>query len=865
MFSTRTCSFLTLTFVTITIFARYGQSFKLASYWRFSTNIQLKLDYKQRLQYIETLLLSTSYENSFNQNILSFPFEECNVISVKGPDRIRFLNGLATNSFSNEIPTIQHESQSFETSSVAKIMSTSLLQNRNRLYSEITPLMKVGSSFYSAFTNGNGKLIGYICCFILESEVKLLCEDNTLQTIYEFLNKMIFPFDDVKIEKESQYSKLMYTALLSSPLTPPPLIDSNIKMTNGLNDIENSSQDSLSTNSTLYTSTEGVSNITKSTAIYNLKVDDLIMNITNNQYLIKISKEDSRSSKSHFKSFDILLHDNYTKSLPGMDDITSQNNEDIDMKATTQKLSFYFLPALSEFNIPNIIDTNKHQITGAIMCLVQYYTNNDNITWNGLDIIKTQNNMEKYKNDDINIITKENNLIELGGEFALKASINMLLLDSYDDKKDKMNSIPPKYIDVWGYPNKGKYTKNNDDNISIQKSKIWLNAMRISSGRPLYSKLIDYNVTALECGLVHTIHFTKGCFSGQEFLSKAVSMSRKFNDGTSAAIKRRIGVLKVTPTKYDDNRKEVGNIFEGGNGDNKEVVKGEVMLNDNAYREYDNDKINDEFSIGDSIVDEDGDNIGYILDSLNYEMSNTENDTNNDRNSIDVTNDGCIDSKSSTLLPSSVHLPRLDHIQRFIIKDTNRKDTIVDFNTIQESETSTTPRISSISPYYPFVSNNNLQSISSSNLESTMKLSKSYLVLIKSSLLFLEDFSDLEKDNELKKIFFISKKTNQYLPWSVEEITPAKYGKYHVKDAAATPIIKVNPGVMKKEGVEQQQDNTLLTNNILSNDQIKNNNKTNNSMNDDDIKAMATKKEEERKAAKLAEMAKRVAALKKKT
>ena len=46
------------------------------------------------------------------------------------------------------------------------------------------------------------------------------------------------------------------------------------------------------------------------------------------------------------------------------------------------------------------------------------------------------------------------------------------------------------------------------------------------------------SVTVLECGLMHGLHFRKGCFVGQESISKTVSM-------TSNAVRRRLCALSL--------------------------------------------------------------------------------------------------------------------------------------------------------------------------------------------------------------------------------------------------------------------------------------------------------------------------------
>ena len=52
------------------------------------------------------------------------------------------------------------------------------------------------------------------------------------------------------------------------------------------------------------------------------------------------------------------------------------------------------------------------------------------------------------------------------------------------------------------------------------------------------SRILILSVTALECGLMHGLHFRKGCYVGQETISKTVSMS-------SNAVRRRLCALSI--------------------------------------------------------------------------------------------------------------------------------------------------------------------------------------------------------------------------------------------------------------------------------------------------------------------------------
>jgi folate-binding protein YgfZ len=56
-----------------------------------------------------------------------------------------------------------------------------------------------------------------------------------------------------------------------------------------------------------------------------------------------------------------------------------------------------------------------------------------------------------------------------------------------------------------------------------------------------HTLIILHSVTALECGLMHSLHFRKGCYVGQESISKTVSM-------TSNAVRRRLCALTLSPS-----------------------------------------------------------------------------------------------------------------------------------------------------------------------------------------------------------------------------------------------------------------------------------------------------------------------------
>ena len=89
-------------------------------------------------------------------------------------------------------------------------------------------------------------------------------------------------------------------------------------------------------------------------------------------------------------------------------------------------------------------------------------------------------------------------------------------------------------------------------------------------GKPGVNNEQKMNYTALELGLVHSIHFNKGCYTGQEIVSKTVTMN---------TIRKKICLIRPCDAKSD------------------------------------------QFQLGDNIVDEDGDKIGEITSIPNIDTN----------------------------------------------------------------------------------------------------------------------------------------------------------------------------------------------------------------------------------------------------
>ena len=106
---------------------------------------------------------------------------EFGLVSVRGPDRLRLLHGLGTQSFEDA---------------------------------------KVGDVFSTCFLDASGKVLDHVRCWVTESDVKLLCETDSSE-LSAFLQRFIFPFDRVEVVDEtamSSVSLLFGPALTSETL-----------------------------------------------------------------------------------------------------------------------------------------------------------------------------------------------------------------------------------------------------------------------------------------------------------------------------------------------------------------------------------------------------------------------------------------------------------------------------------------------------------------------------------------------------------------------------------------------------------------------------------------------------------------------
>jgi folate-binding protein YgfZ len=91
--------------------------------------------------------------------------------------------------------------------------------------------------------------------------------------------------------------------------------------------------------------------------------------------------------------------------------------------------------------------------------------------------------------------------------------------------------------------------------------------LRAASGRLTDQDWRAHNVTALEAGLMHAIDFRKGCFVGQEAISRALASARRNADGTAAAVRRRVARLVVEATGDGGPRPATGDVLVDADGD----------------------------------------------------------------------------------------------------------------------------------------------------------------------------------------------------------------------------------------------------------------------------------------------------------
>ena len=349
------------------------------------------------------------------------------VLSVRGPDRLSFLHGLGTNAFTTG---------------------------------------DVGFTRYTSFLTAHGKLLSYVRCLVTKDDVKIICESTTLNSLLEYINSRIFPFDQVQVLDESGMSSL--SALL----------------------------------------------------------------------LFDQQAVNSQSNPEQNKTDEGLL----------APDDTRRNDVKYDVEDVEDSGIFvYKLPALTEMG--NL--RGQRPPLASLLCLMQSTTCNSKI--------------DNDRNDGSNT---NSNGGDLGIAAAVRASLPSLLCDRRFGRHDTpiadtaAATCAVSSVDVWTVDN-------------AAAASVVYDQLRIHTGRVVERDWLDHNITALEAGLMHTIDFRKGCFVGQEAVSKALASARRNADGSAATVRRRIARLRVSSSTS---------------------ISSSVAV-----------------TVGDEVVDEDGDVVGVVL------------------------------------------------------------------------------------------------------------------------------------------------------------------------------------------------------------------------------------------------------------
>ena len=123
-----------------------------------------------RVRLIALMVLLRHVDASFNSRVcLSMSSSstllnlDFGLVAVRGPDRLRLLHGLGTQSFEDA---------------------------------------KAGDVFSTCFLDASGKVLDHVRCWVTESDVKLLCEADS-SGLSAFLQRFIFPFDRVEVVDET--------------------------------------------------------------------------------------------------------------------------------------------------------------------------------------------------------------------------------------------------------------------------------------------------------------------------------------------------------------------------------------------------------------------------------------------------------------------------------------------------------------------------------------------------------------------------------------------------------------------------------------------------------------------------------------
>eukprot|EP01041_Mallomonas_annulata_P002773 gene2774-5461_t len=120
--------------------------------------------YQKNIPISSKLQLSTMVDSPEGKYLV-LSHSDWGILSVSGPDKLRFLHSLGTNSFEDK---------------------------------------KIGSVVPNCFLNGKGKLIDYTRCLILSEDVKVLCSAACKKSLLDMLRRSIFPADKVDVQDVSE-------------------------------------------------------------------------------------------------------------------------------------------------------------------------------------------------------------------------------------------------------------------------------------------------------------------------------------------------------------------------------------------------------------------------------------------------------------------------------------------------------------------------------------------------------------------------------------------------------------------------------------------------------------------------------------
>ena len=129
---------------------------------------------------VSELSMSTSSSTDASLLAVQLPW---GVLSVRGPDRLSFLHGLGTNGFTTSA---------------------------------------IGTTRYTSFSSAHGKLYSCVRCLVTSDDIKIICESDTVLSLFKYLNSRIFPSDQVDVIDETNISAVSLLCLFATATTPTP-------------------------------------------------------------------------------------------------------------------------------------------------------------------------------------------------------------------------------------------------------------------------------------------------------------------------------------------------------------------------------------------------------------------------------------------------------------------------------------------------------------------------------------------------------------------------------------------------------------------------------------------------------------------